>query len=232
MTTILVVEDEPRIAAVVADYLQHDGHQVSIAGTGAAALERARAVPPDLVVLDLGLPDMDGVEVARALRRHTLVPIVMLTARSDEADRLAGFDLGADDYVVKPFSPRELVARIRAVLRRNDAVLAAGRRSERFTAGDVVVDPTRSCATVGTRVTELTPTELDLLVALARSPGRVFTRDALLAIVRGDLADTGSDQERVIDSHVKNLRRKLEDDPRHPTRILTVHGVGYRFAGP
>ena len=108
----------------------------------------------------------------------------------------------------------------------------AGRRAERFTAGDVVVDPTRGCATVGTRVTELTPTELDLLVALARSPGRVFTRDALLAIVRGDLADTGSDQERVIDSHVKNLRRKLEDDPRHPTRILTVHGVGYRFAGP
>ena len=229
MTTILVVEDEPRIAATVADYLQHDGHQVSIAGTGAAALERARAVPPDLVVLDLGLPDMDGAEVACALRRHSLVPIVMLTARADEADRLAGFDVGADDYVVKPFSPRELVARIRAVLRRNDAALAAQRHAERFTAAGVVVDPAASQASIGDRVVELTPTERDLLVALARAPGRVFTRDALLAIARG-ATDAGPEQERVIDSHIKNLRRKVEDDPRRPTRILTVHGVGYRFA--
>lgn len=231
MTTILVVEDEPKIAGIVADYLQHDGHQVSIAATGAAALERARARPPDLVVLDLGLPDMDGAEVARALRQHSAVPIVMLTARALEADRLAGFDLGADDYVVKPFSPSELVARVRAVLRRNDVALAASRRSEPFTASDVVVDPTRMRAVVVDRAVELTPTEMELLVALARSPGRVFTRDALLALVRGDDAGAVSDSERAIDSHVKNLRRKIEDDPRHPTRILTVHGVGYRFAG-
>jgi len=224
MQRILVVDDEAKIAAVVTDYLQHAGFQVTVAGTAAAALELARSLQPDLVVLDLGLPDGDGLDVARALRRHSAVPIIMLTARTEETDRILGLELGADDYVPKPFSPGELVARIRAVLRRGERAPAS---ATRVRAGDVVVDLERRVVTVADRAVDLTPTEFELLLTLAREPGRVFTRRQLLGAVPH--AD-GDESDRAVDAHVKNLRRKVEDDPHRPTRVLTVHGIGYRCA--
>ncbi len=224
MKTILVVDDEPKIASVVAEYLQHAGFQVSLAYTGTAALERARALPPDLVILDLGLPDIDGFDVARELRRHSRMPIIMLTARGDELDRVLGLELGADDYVTKPFSPRELVARVRAVLRR---VEQADDPLQRFSVGDITIDPARLRVTIGEHTVDLTATEFELVVHLARSPGRVFTRMQLLELIHGTAMEG---YERAIDAHIKNLRRKIEPDPRRPVYVLTVHGVGYRFA--
>jgi DNA-binding response OmpR family regulator len=224
--TVLVVEDESKIASVVADYLQHAGFQVSIAHDGATALERARALPPDLVVLDLGLPDMDGFDVARELRRHSSLPIIMLTARGDESDRIIGLELGADDYVTKPFSPRELVARVRAVLRRGEH---ADDPQHPFSVGDVTIDPARLQVKVGERAVELTATEFELVAHLARSPGRVFTRMQLLDLIHGTALEG---YERAIDAHIKNLRRKIEPDPRQPAYVLTVYGVGYRFFEP
>jgi DNA-binding response OmpR family regulator len=221
---VLVVDDEPKITQVVADYLRTAGYTVTTAANGALAVTSARAQPPDLVVLDLGLPGMDGLDVARELRRSSSVPIIMLTARGEEADRVIGLELGADDYVVKPFSPRELLARVRAVLRRTDGV-AAG--SERFAVRDVIVDTARRDVTVAGRRLDLTATEFDLLVHLARQPGRVFTRAQLLDAVRGITVEA---YERTVDAHVKNIRRKLEPDPHQPRYVLTVHGVGYRFA--
>jgi DNA-binding response OmpR family regulator len=220
---VLVVDDEPKITQVVADYLRTAGFTVTTAANGALAVTSARAQPPHLVVLDLGLPGMDGLDVARELRRSSSVPIIMLTARGDEADRVIGLELGADDYVLKPFSPRELLARIRAVLRRTDGVAAA---SERFAVGDVAVDTARRDVTVAGRRLDLTATEFDLLVHLARQPGRVFTRAQLLDAVRGTTVEA---YERTVDAHIKNLRRKLEPDPHQPRYVLTVHGVGYRF---
>jgi DNA-binding response OmpR family regulator len=221
---VLVVDDEPKIRDVVRDYLHDAGFAVSTAPDGPSALAAARAQPPDLVVLDLGLPGIDGLDVARDLRRDSPVPIIMLTARGAETDRVLGLELGADDYLVKPFSPRELVARVRAVLRRTDGAVAA---RERFTVGEVVVDTARRRVTVGDRTVELTATEFDLLVHLARQPGRVFTRAQLLDVVHGVAVES---YERAIDAHVKNIRRKLEPDPHRPRYLLTVHGVGYRFA--
>lgn len=221
---VLVVDDEPKITQVVADYLRSAGFTVTTAANGAAAVTSARAQPPDLVVLDLGLPGMDGLDVARELRRSSAMPIIMLTARGEEADRVVGLELGADDYIVKPFSPRELLARVRAVLRRVDGA-AAG--SERFAVGDVVVDTARREATVAGRAVELTATEFDLLVQLARQPGRVFTRAQLLDALHGTIVES---YERTVDAHVKNIRRKLEPRPHEPRYVLTVHGVGYRFA--
>jgi len=222
---VLVVDDEAKIREVVRDYLSAAGFQVSAAPDGTTALESARAQPPDLVVLDLGLPDRDGLDVAQELRRHSSVPVIMLTARGDEIDRVLGLELGADDYLVKPFSPRELVARVRAVLRRSDA--AADDRREVFTVGDVTVDAVRRRVVVAERAVELTATEFALVEALARQPGRVFTRSQLLEVIHGIAVES---YERAIDAHVKNLRRKLEPDPHHPRYLLTVHGVGYRFA--
>ena len=224
--TVLVVDDEPKIVQVVRDYLDEAGFAVTTASDGPAALERARATPPDLVVLDLGLPGLDGLDVAKELRRRrSNVPIIMLTARADEVDRVVGLELGADDYLVKPFSPRELVARVRAVLRRVDERdTAAG--DEPIVRGDVVVDPARRRATVAGRAVDLTPTEFELLAHLARQPGRVFTRAQLLTAIHGVAVES---YERAVDAHVKNLRRKLEPDPRHPRYVLTAHGVGYRF---
>src|SRR5215203_3210327 len=177
MKQILVVDDEPRIAAICRDYLQRAGFAVTTAGNGADALTLARATPPDLVVLDLGLPRMDGLDVTRALRKHSNVPIIMLTARVEESDRLVGLELGADDYLTKPFSPRELVARVRAVFRR---VESGPGRADLIRAGDVSIDIPRMQATVGSRVVELTGTEFELLAMLMRQPGRVFTRGQLL----------------------------------------------------
>jgi two-component system, OmpR family, alkaline phosphatase synthesis response regulator PhoP len=223
--TVLVVDDEPKIVDVVREYLEHAGFSVRTAGDGPAALERARALAPDLIVLDLGLPGLDGLDVARQLRRSSRVPVIILTARGDEVDRIIGLEIGADDYLVKPFSPRELVARVRAVLRRVDERdTAAG--DEALVRGDLVVDPARRRVTVAGRPVELTPTEFDLLTHLARQPGRVFTRAQLLTAIHGVAVES---YERAIDAHVKNLRRKLEPDPRHPRYVLTAHGIGYRF---
>jgi DNA-binding response OmpR family regulator len=225
MKTILVVEDEMKIARLVRDYLEHAGFEVTVAGDGEAALASARGSKPDLVVLDLGLPGRDGLDVTRELRRSSNVPIVMLTARGDEADRIVGLELGADDYVVKPFSPKELVARVRAVLRRWDSARTGG--PEMLRAVDLEVDVLRMRVSVGGRPIDLTPTEFQLLATLAREPGRVFTRSQLLEAIHGVAFES---YERAVDAHVKNLRKKIEPVPGRPRYLLTVHGVGYRFA--
>ena len=225
MKTILVVDDEPKIAALARDYLEHAGYAVVVAGDGPATLALVRSRRPDLIVLDLGLPGLDGLDVARAVRRDSDVPILMLTARTDEADRIAGLELGADDYVTKPFSPRELVARVRAILRRTE--LATLQADAPIRALDVELDPTRMRASIAGRPVDLTLTEFTLLATLARQPGRVFTRSQLLDAIHGVAFEA---YERAIDGHVKNLRRKIEPDPGHPRYLQTVHGVGYRFA--
>jgi DNA-binding response OmpR family regulator len=222
---VLVVEDEPKILEVVRDYLVDAGFSVTTAADGPSALTRARAVAPDLVVLDLGLPGLDGIDVAKELHRRSSVPIIMLTARGDEVDRVLGLELGADDYLVKPFSPRELVARVRAVLRRSRGAVEDDGRPVRV--GDVAVDPARRTVTVAGRAVELTATEFDLVAHMARQPGRVFTRGQLLDVIHGVAVES---YDRAIDAHVKNIRRKLEPDPHRPQYLLTVHGVGYRFA--
>ncbi len=224
MKSILLVEDEPKIVQLARDYLEHAGFAVLIASDGRSALAVARTRRPDLIVLDLGLPELDGLDVARALRRESNVPIVILTARDDEFDRVLGLELGADDYVTKPFSPRELVARVRAVLRRSER---SDQPAEVIRAGDVTLDVPRMRAEVGGRAVDLTATEFELLATLARQPGRIFTRAQLLDALHGVAFES---YERAIDTHIKNLRRKLEPEPRRPRYVLTVYGVGYRLA--
>jgi DNA-binding response OmpR family regulator len=224
MKTVLVVDDEPSIAQIAGDYLRHAGFAVITAANGVDALAAARTRRPDLIVLDLGLPRMDGLDVARALRRDGDVPIIMLTARIEESDRLTGLELGADDYMTKPFSPRELVARVRSVLRRVDAAGAGGDVIRR---ADLTIDLERMHVTRGDTAIDLTPTEIQLLAALARQPGRIFTRAQLLDAVRGSDVESF---ERAIDTHIKNIRRKLEPDSRSPQYVLTVYGMGYKFA--
>ena len=223
MARILIVDDEPTIVRLGADYLADAGFAVTTARSGDEALMRVRTEAPDLVVLDLGLPGLDGLDVTRAIRRNGELPIIMLTARDDETDRIIGLELGADDYVTKPFSPRELVARVRAVLRRH----AGGAEREQLRSGDLRLDVPRMRVTRGDRTVELTATEFALLAALARHPGRVFTRSQLLDAIHGVAFEA---YERAIDAHVKNIRRKLEPEPRSPRYLLTVHGVGYRLA--
>jgi DNA-binding response OmpR family regulator len=225
VTTILVVDDEPRIVQLVRDYLEHSGFSVLTAADGPSALRTAATGRPDLVVLDLGLPGLDGLDVARAIRRAGEVPIIMLTARTEESDKLVGLELGADDYLTKPFSPKELVARVRAVLRRVEGLRQP---AEVVRVGDdVTLDLPRMEARIAGRRVDLTRTEFQLLATMARQPGRVFTRAQLLDSVRGVAFDS---YERAIDAHVKNIRRKIEPDTRSPRYLLTVFGVGYRFA--
>jgi DNA-binding response OmpR family regulator len=224
MKTVLVVEDEPRIAQIAADYLHHAGFTVITAADGPTALRLARGRHPDLVVLDLGLPGIDGLDVARMLRRDGDVPIIMLTARVDESDRLTGLEVGADDYISKPFSPRELVARVRAVLRRAESSTSSNGVLRR---GDLTIDPERMSVDRGRTSIDLTATEFQLLVALARQPGRVLTRAQLLDAVRGGDVEAF---DRAIDTHIKNIRRKLEADSRNPRYLLTVYGIGYKFS--
>ena len=224
MKTVLVVDDEPSIAQIAGDYLRHAGFAVITAANGVDALTAARTRRPDLIVLDLGLPRMDGLDVARALRRDGDMPIIMLTARIEESDRLTGLELGADDYMTKPFSPRELVARVRSVLRRVDAAGAGGDVLRR---ADLTIDLARMQVTRGDTAIDLPPTEVQLLAALARQPGRIFTRAQLLDAVRGSDVESF---ERAIDTHIKNIRRKLEPDSRSPQYVLTVYGMGYKFA--
>jgi DNA-binding response OmpR family regulator len=222
--TILVVDDEPRIVELARDYLEHAGFRVITASDGRSALDSARRDRPDLVVLDLGLPGLDGLDVTRELRRDGAMPIVMVTARDDEVDKLLGLELGADDYLTKPFSPRELVARVKAVLRRTDRPVEA---ADVIRVGDLELDVPRMRTEVDGRSIDLTPTEFTLLATLARQPGRIFTRGQLLDALHGVAFES---YERAIDSHIKNLRRKLEPDPRQPRYVLTVYGVGYRLA--
>lgn len=223
MKTILVVDDEPKIIQISRDYLENAGFSVLSAGDGKAALAVARAEKPDLVILDLGLPEMDGLDVTRALRKNSNVPIIMLTARDEETDKLIGLELGADDYITKPFSPKELVARVRAVLRRFESASAA---AEVIRAADVTLDVPRMRVTVGAETVEVTPSEFELLAVLTRQPGRIFTRAQLLDALHGVAIES---YERAIDAHIKNIRRKIEPNPREPKYILTVYGVGYKF---
>jgi len=225
MKTILVVDDEPKIVELARDYLEHAGFSVRTAADGRVALDVARREHPDLIVLDLGLPGLDGLDVTRQLRRDSNLPVIMLTARDDELDKLLGLELGADDYLTKPFSPRELVARVRAVLRRADASVEPA-TAEIIRAGDLTLDLPRMRADLAGRSVDLTATEFQLLAALARQPGRIFTRSQLLDAVHGVAFES---YERAIDTHIKNIRRKLEPDPRRPIHVLTVYGVGYRF---
>ena len=224
MKTILVVDDEPQIVTLVRDYLEHGGFNVFTAADGPTALRTASTQHPDLVVLDLGLPGIDGLDVTRSLRRNGTVPIIMLTARTDESDKLVGLELGADDYLTKPFSPKELVARVRSVLRRSEAAKAP---ADVIRVADVELDVPSMELRIAGRGIELTPTEFQLLATMARQPGRVFSRAQLLSAVHGVEVDS---YERAIDAHVKNLRRKIEPDPHNPRYLLTVFGVGYRFA--
>ena len=223
--TVLVVDDEPQIVQLVSDYLEHSGFAVLSAGDGPTALRIARTQHPDLVILDLGLPGLDGLDVTRSLRRDGAVPIIMLTARDDESDKLVGLELGADDYMTKPFSPKELVARVRAVLRRVEGLATASEFIR--VGGDVEVDVPQMRVTVAGRSVELTLTEFQLLTTLVRQPGRVFTRAQLLDAVHGVAVES---YERAIDAHIKNIRRKIEPDPRSPRYLLTAYGVGYKFA--
>ena len=224
MKTILVIDDEPEIVLLCRDYLEDAGFAVLSGSDGQAALDLARAHRPDLIVLDLGLPELDGLDVTRTLRKDSGVPVVMLTARGDESDKLIGLELGADDYVTKPFSPKELVARVRAVLRRAEG---AHEEVEIIRSADIELDLARMRTEVGGERVELTPTEFSLLSTLAREPGRVFTRSQLLNAVQGVSFET---YERAVDAHIKNIRRKIEPDPRSPRYVETVYRVGYRFA--
>ncbi len=223
--TVLLVEDERKLRELVRTYLERAGLAVLSTDSGAEAISLASSATPDLIVLDLGLPDVPGETVAREVRAVSATPILMLTAKSDEQDRIAGLELGADDYVTKPFSPRELVLRVQAILRRN-APAAGGNGVGRFGDGVLVIDEPRRVALVRDAEVELTPTEWGILVALATVPGRVYSRFELINRVRGYDFEG---YERTIDSHVKNLRRKIEEDPANPVIVQTVLGGGYRL---
>jgi len=223
--TILVVEDERAIAEAVRARLESEGYQVSVVHDGAQAIEAAASERPDLVVLDLMLPGMDGLEVCREIQKRDWVPVLMLTARTEESDKVAGFAVGADDYLTKPFSMRELTARVRAIIRRIDRIHEAG-TTEPVTRFDLTVDPARRRVLKGEEEIALTPLEFEILLTLARKPGVVFSRDQLRDSVSGYRYYAGG---RVVDSHVARIRRKLGDEAAEPQYIRTVHGVGYCF---
>ena len=233
MATILLVEDESTLLATIAYNLRREGHQVITAVDGEAALAAA-ADGPDLVILDLMLPKVDGFEVCRRLRQASSVPVLMLTAKTDEVDRVVGLEIGADDYLTKPFSMRELIARVKALLRRRDLLLTeldrrgASTAPEQLVAGDLEIDPAAHRVTKAGRPVSLTPKEFDLLAFLVRNRGHVFSADRLLEQVWG--YDHAVDS-RTVAVHVRSLREKVEDQPSQPRRIETVRGVGYRFVG-
>ncbi len=220
---ILVVDDEKKILNVLRGYLEQAGFGVAVASDGKQALAVFRHENPNLVLLDLNLPGVDGLDVARAMRRESAVPIIMVTARIEETDRLIGLELGADDYILKPFSPREVVARVRAVLRRVEGETTAVRV---FRAGKLVLDLDMHTVRLGDLSIDLTPTEFDLLATFMQNPGRAFTRMQLLERLQGQ---TYEGYERTVDAHIKNLRQKIHDDPQSPRYILTIFGVGYKF---
>jgi DNA-binding response OmpR family regulator len=224
---ILIVEDDHKTASLVSLYLQREGYETAMAHDGVEALQLARQRTPMFVILDLMLPRLDGWEVCRQLREFSDVPILMLTARGEEFDRVLGLTLGADDYLVKPFSPRELVARVKAILRRLHPATRDRYRSAKLTLGELVLDIQRHRLTVGGRQIELTPSEFKLLRTLMAAPGRLFTREQLLDA----LYPHGEEVvDRVIDVHIGKLRQKIENDPANPCYIMTVRGYGYQFA--
>lgn len=223
MTEILVVDDEQKIIQITSDYLEAAGYAVLAADNGISALRVVDESQPDLVILDLGLPGMNGLDVCRELRKKSDLPIIILTARGEESDKIVGLELGADDYITKPFSPKELVARVRAVLRRMEKSTID---EEIFRVGKARFDVLKMRLTIDDTAIELTPTEFELLMTLARQPGRIFTRSQLLDAIHGVAFDS---YERAIDAHIKNIRRKIEPDPRQPKYVLTVYGVGYKF---
>jgi len=225
MSRILIVEDDAKTSAAIELYLRDAGYETAVAANGRRAVELARARKPDLVVLDRMLPELDGMDVCRALRAESAVPIIMVTARATLEDRLEGLDHGADDYVTKPFSPRELVSRVRAVLRRAEPREEA--EAALLVVGDLEIDPARHEVRAGGADVFVTAAELRILLALARSPGRTFTREEL---VRRAFGDDHEALDRTIDVHIKNIRRKIEADPSQPRRIVTVFGVGYKLA--
>lgn len=224
MSTILIIEDEPELVKVLRSYLENAGFSVLTAGRGDTGLSTWEHKRPDLVILDLNLPGMDGLDVAREIRRKSETPILMITARVEEADQLIGLELGADDYMTKPFSPRLVVARVRALLRRAST---APTSAQVLRTGDLEIDLDAHTVNLAGAALDLTPTEFNLLAALAAQPGRAFTRLQLLEAGQG-VAYEG--YERTIDAHIKNLRSKLEPDPKNPVYIETVFGVGYRFS--
>lgn len=223
---ILLVDDEPKIVRLARDFLEKDGFRVVSAADGISALAMARRVKPDLIVLDLMLPGMDGLQVCRTLRQETATPIIMLTARAEEADQLIGLELGADDYITKPFSPRALVARVRAVLRRVQNQVQA---PTVVRAGRLLIDVERHQASIDNQPLQLTPNEFKLLALLAQYPGQILSREQLLDQLHGAAY---ASFDRSIDSHIKNLRRKLETSPAQTGCIEAVYGVGYRFTPP
>jgi DNA-binding response OmpR family regulator len=223
--TILVVDDEERLVSLIDSYLSQEGFRVVRAGNGREALPVARKEKPDLIVLDLMMPEMDGYEFMRLYRQEGSAPIILLTARVEDDEKVIGLELGADDYMTKPFRPRELVARIRAVLRRAGK---AERQTGILRAADLVLDRERRTLHVAGRLADLTPSEFDLLTALLSTPGKVFSRLDLLDLIQGVRYEG---YERTIDTHIKNLRAKIEPDPRSPRYIETVYGVGYRLTG-
>ena len=223
---ILIVEDDPNTIKLVSLYLGKDGHKVMSAQDGLEGLRLAREARPDLIVLDLMLPKLDGAELCRTLREESSVPVIMLTARVEEQDRLAGLELGADDFVTKPFSPRELAARVRAVLRRTEREAGHGGPPQ-LQHGAIVLNQATHSVHVGPNAIDLTPTEFRLLAMFMREPGRVFTREQIIDEVFGYDFD-GFD--RTVDAHVTNLRRKIETEPKKPRYIQTTYGVGYRFS--
>jgi DNA-binding response OmpR family regulator len=220
---ILVVDDEKQIVEIVKAYLERDGYKVITAYDGKSALESARKERPDLIVLDLMLPGISGWDVCLTIRKDSNVPIIMLTARDDTTDKIVGLELGADDYVTKPFDPKELVSRVKAVLRRTESKAAV---SQQIDVGTLNIDTERRSVQRGRTAIELTSTEFDLLRVLAESPGRVYSRMQLLDKIQGEAYEG---YERTIDSHIKNLRKKIESDPNHPEYIITVHGTGYKL---
>jgi DNA-binding response OmpR family regulator len=224
-TRVLVVDDEVQLVRVLRGYLEKAGFEVLSAHDGREALRIARQEKPDLVLLDLMLPGMDGMDVCRAIRKDSSIPIIMLTARVEETDRIVGLELGADDYVTKPFSPREVLARVRAVLRRTQPAAQPG-QGEIHTMGALRLDGDRRLLFIEDRQMELTPTEFEILRAMLKAPGRVFSRAQLLQAAQG-VSYEG--YERTIDTHIKNLRQKIEADPHRPEYLVTVHGVGYKM---
>ena len=224
MIHALMVEDDARLAQLTAEYLERHGLVVTVVHDGVAGLEQARRHRFDVLLLDLMLPGMDGVELCRRLRQRSDMPVIMLTARGEEADRVLGLEMGADDYMPKPFSPRELLARIRAVVRR--ARGQSGPRSEVVAVEDLVLDPGTHCATLDGRDLELTGYEFSLLQALARRAGRVLAREQLMELARGNAEEAF---DRSVDVHISRIRQKLGDDPRRPRRIKTIRGVGYKY---
>ncbi len=225
MQKILIIEDEPELVKILRSYLEQGGFEVLTAYKGDTGLKTWENTQPDLVILDLNLPGMDGLDIARTIRQQADTPIIMVTARVEEADRLVGLELGADDYVTKPYSPREIVARVRAVLRRANRPFKA---KKMIRAAGLEIDPEAYTVKRGKNYIDLTPTEFHLLVTMAGSPGRVYNRLQLLEATQDGVAFDG--YERTIDAHIKNLRAKLEPDPKNPHYIETVFGVGYRFA--